>query len=121
MTVVGRCCLSSTVGVLVVGGIAGVEWSSLWLKKEKPRRTGCDNGVMLKLTRTICSARATFVVFCLAVFQTNVIANSSSKPIHSHPSNPCMFSIRQLMENMLKYYRTHNLFLLCVILSRGRH
>ena len=27
--------------------------------------------------------RAKHVVFCLAVFQTNVIGNSSSKPIHT--------------------------------------
>ena len=80
--VVGCCRLSSTVGVIVVGGIAGFEWSSLWLKKEKPHCTRCDNGVMLKLAQTVCSACATLVVFCLAVFQTNVIANLSSKPIH---------------------------------------
>ena len=76
MTVVGRCRLSSMVGVLVVGAIAGVEWSSLWLKKEKPRRTGCDNGVMLKLTQTICSACATFVVFL--VIQTHPFASIQS-------------------------------------------
>ena len=68
MTVVGCCHLSSTVGGIVVGAITGFEWSLLWLKKEKPCCTGCDNGVMLKLTQTICSACATFVVFYLAVF-----------------------------------------------------
>ena len=51
----------------------------------------------------------------------NAIANSSSKPIGSHPSNPYIFLMGNVIGNMLKYSRTQNLFLLCVILSRGRH
>jgi hypothetical protein len=60
------------------------------------------------------------VVLCLAVFKANMIANLSSKAILSHPSNPFMFLMGKLMGYMLKYSRNNNLFLFCVISSRGR-
>jgi len=56
----------------------------------------------------------------LFVFRMNTIANSSSKPIHSHSLNPCMFLMGKLIGYMLKYYRNHNLFWVHVISSRGR-
>jgi hypothetical protein len=60
------------------------------------------------------------VVSCLAVFKTNAIAKLSSKPILLHPSNPSRFLWGKLMGDILKYYRDHNLFLVCVISSRGK-
>jgi len=78
-----------------------------------------DNGITFKLTHDyMCGVITNVVVSCLAVFKLNVIANSSSKPILSHPSNPCMFLMGKLMGYMLKYYRNNNLFLVCVISSR---
>ena len=58
------------------------------------------------------------VVSCLAMFLANVITNSSSKPIHLHPSHPL-----HLFDGEIdgRYYMTHNLFLVCVLLSRGGH
>jgi len=79
-----------------------------------------DNGITFKLAHDyICSVITNVVVTCLAVFKVNTIANSSSKPILSHPLNPCMFLMGKLMGYMLKYYRNNNLFLVCVISSRG--
>jgi len=46
--------------------------------------------------------------------------SGSSKPILFHPSNPWMFLIGKLMGYMLKYYKNNNLFLVCVISTRGR-
>jgi hypothetical protein len=44
----------------------------------------------VKITVLIC-LQLIFVVSCLAMCQTNAIANSSSTTIGSHPSNPCIF------------------------------
>jgi len=92
-----------------------------WLLVEgRSHITLCDNGITFKLAHDyICSVITNVVVSCLAVFKLNTIANSSSKPILSHPSNPCMFLMGKLMGYMLKYYRNNNLFLVCVISSRG--
>jgi hypothetical protein len=59
-------------------------------------------------------------VCCWAVFKIDAIAKLSSKPILLHPSNPYRFLRRKLMGYILKYYRNHNLFLVCVISSRGK-
>jgi len=79
-----------------------------------------DNGITFKLAHDyLCSVITNVVVTCLAVFKLNMIANLSSKPILSHPLNPCMFLMGKLMGYMLKYYRNNNLSLVCVISSRG--
>ena len=41
--------------------------------------------------------------------------------IHSHPSNPSHIFDRKLFGHRLKYDKTPNLMLLCVILNIGRH
>jgi hypothetical protein len=58
---------------------------------------------------------------CLVVLKTIAIAKLSTKPILLHPSNPCRFVMGKLMGYMVKYCRKHNLFLICVISSRGKH
>ena len=60
------------------------------------------------------------MVCCLAMFSTNDVGNSSSKPIFSNPSNPLHFLMRKLMRYVLKYYRIYNLILVCPISNRGR-
>ena len=84
--------------------------------------TMCDNGHcdLACWYWNICVRLDGLVVCCLAMFSTNDVGNSSSKPICSHPSNPLHFVMRKLMRYVLKYYRIHNLILVCSILNWGR-
>jgi hypothetical protein len=81
-----------------------------WVEESNSNVTTCDVGFNIVETRTmisrdhhaqICSVPffiTKVVVYYLAMFKTNAVAKSSSKPILLHPSNAGMFLIGKLME-----------------------
>ena len=103
--VVGQCVefVGNVVGVVVVGWRSHV--TRMWL---------CHD---VQHTQEINK----LMVSCLAFLQTSAIGTCHPKlSIHIHQI-PCIFLTGKLMRCMLKYHRTHNLLLFCVILNRGRH
>ena len=77
----------------------------------------CDIDVMLKLLHMQNMWSSVWLCFKQMLLPTC----HENPSICIHSILPYFWNMGNLMGNMLKYYRTHILFLLCIILSRGTY